>query len=34
VALNVGTLVLTMIMLVIPSFLVARISPVKTIQFK
>lgn len=34
VALNIGTLLLTMIMLVIPSFLVARISPVKTIQFK
>ncbi len=34
IALNIATLVLTICMLILPSFLIARISPVKTIQFR
>lgn len=34
VSLNLGTLVITLIFLVIPSYLVTRISPVKAIRFK
>lgn len=33
-ALNVGTLVITLLVLVLPSYLVARIDPVKAIRFK
>ncbi|MDP4187823.1 MAG: ABC transporter permease [Bacteroidota bacterium] len=33
VILNIGTLAITILMLVIPSFVVSRISPVKTIRF-
>ncbi|MFT4664225.1 MAG: lipoprotein-releasing system permease protein [Polaribacter sp.] len=32
--LNIGTLVITLLVLIIPSYLVARISPVKAIRFK
>lgn len=31
--LNVGTLILTIVMLLVPSYLISRISPVKTIRF-
>jgi len=31
---NIGTLVLTLIMLLIPSYVVSRISPIKAIQFR
>ena len=34
IALNLGTLVITLIVLIIPSYLVTRISPVKAIRFK
>lgn len=34
VALNVGTLIITLVFLVLPSYLVTRISPVKAIRFK
>jgi lipoprotein-releasing system permease protein len=33
ILLNVGTLLLTLIFLIIPSYLVSRISPVKAIRF-
>ena len=32
-SLNIGTLLLTILMLIIPSYLISRISPVKTIRF-
>ncbi|MEZ4950914.1 MAG: hypothetical protein R2784_16255 [Saprospiraceae bacterium] len=32
--LNIGTMVLTLIFLIIPTYLVTRISPVKAIRFK
>ncbi len=32
--LNIGTLIITLLVLIIPSYLVARISPVKAIRFK
>lgn len=34
IALNLGTLIITLIFLIIPSYLVTRISPVKAIRFK
>ncbi len=34
IGINVGTLVMTILVLIIPSFLVSRISPVKAIRFK
>ena len=34
IALNIGTLLVTLIFLIIPSYLVTRISPVKAIRFK
>lgn len=34
VLLNVATIIITMVFLIIPTFLIARISPVKTIQFR
>ena len=34
IALNLGTLAITILFLIIPSYLVTRISPVKAIRFK
>jgi len=33
VLLNIGSLVITVIMLIIPSYIIAKISPIKTIRF-
>jgi lipoprotein-releasing system permease protein len=34
IALNIGTLLITLLVLVLPSYLVSRIDPVKAIRFK
>ncbi|XHR95860.1 hypothetical protein ACFJIV_03945 [Mucilaginibacter sp. UC70_90] len=34
IVLNIGTLIICLLVLIIPSTLVSRISPVKAIQFK
>ena len=34
IALNIGTLIITLLVLILPSYLVARIDPVKAIRFK
>jgi lipoprotein-releasing system permease protein len=33
VLLNIGTLIITVLMLIIPSYIIAKISPIKTIRF-
>jgi lipoprotein-releasing system permease protein len=33
ILLNIGTLIITVLMLVIPSYIIAKISPIKTIRF-